>query len=317
MLLPIGSNNLSLIPMFFNVVCDYPPAAVISGYGEYANQMDTDQRAIMQKTAQKIVDSLNTNTPIVVVAVVGYADTALKEPVGTRTAKEMDVSVKRAQAATDDLKRMIEDLSRGKVKDPLKIVKFAAPAGVGATKKLVSNAWNESLMKMNRRVEIYFGQCTVPPEWTWRDAAQRGQVLLKDGSTDARKRVLCMLGKILTISDVSDGYFDYKNFKDLFFPPGMSEDAKAKLLSSAVTHLIKQLGTRANFGTATEVADDQFIKNLEAIDEVITRSMRDFKANAEQAGVGASVLVMRAWTTINASRTDAKSIYSCYASYTW
>ncbi len=314
MFLPLSVNNLSGIGMFFGMMCNFRPAKIISGYSEYANEMNSDQRALITSAALEVVTSFAGNTPIVAILVVGHADTALRKPLHDRSKFEMDVSIHRAQAATRDLKAEIERLGRGKSPEPIKIVKFGDPVGMGATKKLVSNARNESLMKLNRRVEIHFAQCIVPPQWTWRDAALRGEALVKP-DTDARKRILCMLDKILRVADVQDGYFNYQVFKSLFFPPGSTEQQKRALLTKHISHLEEDLGRRANFGPATEVPNDLFIQNLESIDEVITRSMRDFKFASEQSGT--SELVVRAWKVIQISRTEPKSVYNCYASYSW
>jgi hypothetical protein len=48
MILPLSINNLKSIPMFFDVMCNFPPAKIISGYSEYSNQMDADQRALIR-----------------------------------------------------------------------------------------------------------------------------------------------------------------------------------------------------------------------------------------------------------------------------
>jgi hypothetical protein len=103
----------------------------------------------------------------------------------------------------------------------------------------------------------------------------------------------------------------------LFFPPGFTEEQKERLLRGAITHLEKQLGVRSVYGPANEVPDREFISALESIDEVITRSMRDFKLNAEAGGAGASVIIVRGWKLIQINRLNPNSIYSCYASYTW
>lgn len=314
MILPLSINNLSSIPRFNQVMCSFPPAKIISGYSEYSNQMDATQRALITNAAQEIVNSFSGNLPIVAIAVVGHADTALRKPVGERPKLEMDVSIQRATAATNDLKTEIEKFGKGKQPEPITIIQFAHPAGMGSTKKLISNPHTESQMKLNRRVEIYYGQCVVPPQWTWRDAAQRGLALVKNDS-DVHKRIRCMLDKILKVTDAQDGYFDYQVYKRLFFPPGSTQQQKEELLNKHIEHLEEKLGHRANFGPATEVRDDDFVKALEAIDEVITRSIRDFAFASQQSGT--SELVVRAWKVIQLSQTEDKSIYKCYASYHW
>jgi hypothetical protein len=315
MLLPLSANNLKSmksIPMFFDVMCNYPPAKIISGYSEYSNQMDSNQRALIISAAQEVVISFDGNTPIVAISVIGHADTALRKPVKERADFEADVSLKRATAATKDLKDQIEMLGRGKNPETIKIVRFREPIGMGSTKKLISNPLTESQMKLNRRVEIYFGQCTVPPQWTWRDAAQRGLALVKD-DTDAHKRIRCMLDKILHIPDAQDGYFDYQTFRQLYILPGSTDQQREELIKKHIDHLEEKLGHRDIFGLATEVSDEGFIKGLEHIDEIITRSIRDFDFAGPQSGT--SVLVVRAWRVIQVSRTEDKSIYKCYASY--
>ena len=296
-----------------SIECTYPPAVVISGYSEYSFQPTADQKVLITRAAQQIVESFATNTPIVVAQVVGHADTALRKPISERAKFEMEVSIRRAQSATQDLKAEIARLGHGKNPEPS--VKFADPVGMGATKKLISNPQNVTQMKINRRVEIYFGQCTIPTHWTWIDTALRG-VAIVPADTDAHKRIRCMLSLLLKLGEkAEDGYLDYQNWKGLFFPPGFSEEQKERLLRNAITHVEKQLGVRSVYGPANDVSDREFVSALESIDEVITRSMRDFKLNAETSG--ASVIIIRGWKLIQANRLNPNSIYSCYASYSW
>jgi hypothetical protein len=298
-------------------VCDFPPAVIIDGYSEYADKLNPEQQKQITRLAQQIVDSHAGSKPIVAVRVVGHADTALRKPVSERAKFEMEVSVHRAQAATRDLRDEIARLSQGKNPEPIKFMGFLPPVGMGSTKKIRSNPVNEAQMKQNRRVEIFFSECVVPTEWTWIDAAQRG-VAIVPPTTEAHKRVLCMLRLVLQLREkADDGFLDYQNWKGLFFPPGFTEQPKEKLLRGAITHLEKVLGVRANFGPATEIPDRDFISGLENIDEVITRSMRDFKLNAEAGGAGASVIIVRGWKLIQINRLNPNSIYSCYASYHW
>jgi len=310
-------SEAEFIPGLLDVACTIPPAVVISGYSEYSHQLNTDQQAIITRLAQQIVDSFSGNTPIVAIRVVGHADTALRKPIKERPAFEMKVSVQRAQSAERDLRAEIDRLGKGKNPEPIKNIRFLPPVGMGATKKFVSHPINESQMRLNRRVEIYFSECLVPTEWTWIDAATRGLAILPPGP-GAHDRVRCMLKLLLKLKDqADDGYLDYQNWKNLFFPPGFSDEQKKKLMESAVTHLEKQLGVRSVYGPANEVSDKDFNVALESIDEVITRSMRDFKLNAEAGGAGASVLIVRGWNLIQTNRTNPNSIYSCYASYSW
>ena len=110
--------------------------------------------------------------------------------------------------------------------------------------------------------------------------------------------------------------------KDLWFPPGTTEQQKTKLLSDRLDHLKGDevsggLGNRSEFGPPDKCPTAISSRISKTIDQVITRSMRDFRLNAEAGGAGASVLVVRAWKVIQLSRNDPKSIYSCYASYHW
>jgi hypothetical protein len=157
----------------------------------------------------------------------------------------------------------------------------------------------------------------LPLEWTWIDSSLRGLALVP-ADTDGHKRIRCMLGLVLKLREkAEDGYLDYQNWKNLFYPPGFTGRQKEEQVRQSITHLEKQLATRANFGPATEILDGLFLANLESIDEVITRSMRDFKLNAEAGGAGASVIIVRGWKLIQLNRINSNSIYSCYASYHW
>jgi outer membrane protein OmpA-like peptidoglycan-associated protein len=309
-------SEAETVPGSQDVTC-ITPVAVIAGYSEYSQQLNAAQQATLTRLAQEIVDSFATDTPIRLVRVVGHADTALRIPPAQRPKFEFDVSVRRAQSAEHDLRLEIERLGKGKSPEPIKLITFLPSAAMGSTKKFVSHPTNEAQMRMNRRVEIYFSQCTVPTSWTWVDSATRGLAIVPP-DTDRRKRVRCMLSLVLKLREkASDGYLDYQNWKGLFFPPGFTEEQKEKLLQGAITHLERQLGTRTVYGPATEVTDNDFISALESVDEVITRSMRDFKLNAEAGGMGASAVVVRGWKLIQENRLNPNSIYSCYASYTW
>jgi flagellar motor protein MotB len=299
------------------IVCTFPPAVVISGYSEYAAQLDAGQKALMTSVAQQVVDSFATNTPVAAIRVAGHSDTALRKPIAERPKFEMEVSMRRAQSATKDLRAEIARLDGGRHPDRVRALDFDEPVGMGATKKVVSNPQNEIQMKKNRRVEIYLTPCTVPKAWTWVDTAIRG-VAIVPADTDAHKRIRCMLELLLRLREkAADGYLDYQNWKGLFFPPGFTEEQKERLLRGAITHLEKQLGVRSVYGPANEVPDREFISALESVDEVITRSMRDFKLNAEAGGAGASVIIVRGWKLIQLNRLNPNSIYSCYASYSW
>jgi hypothetical protein len=290
---------------------------VISGYSEYADQMSADQKALITRIAQRVVDSFAGNTPIVAIRICGHADTALRKPLAERAKFEMDVSIRRAQSALIDLRAEIARLGRGKNPEPINLVAFGEPIGMGATKKLVSHPRSESQMKLNRRVEVFLGECVIPTLWTWIDSALRGLAIVP-ANTDARKRIRCMLDLILKLrKEADDGYLDYQTWKNLFFPPGFTDTEKERLLRDSVTHLEKQLGVRSVYGPATAIPDSDFIAALESVDEVITRSMRDFKLNAEAGGTGASGIVVRGWKLIQLNRLNPKSIYSCYASYRW
>jgi hypothetical protein len=134
------------------------------------------------------------------------------------------------------LKVEIERLGWAKDPEPIKVIQFRDPTGMASTKKLISNPVTESQMKLNRRVEVYFGQFVVPPELTWRDAAEPGLALVKD-DTDAHKRIRCMLDKIPRVTDVHDGYFEYQKYRQLFFPTGFTEQQKEELLEKHIDHL--------------------------------------------------------------------------------
>jgi hypothetical protein len=299
------------------VVCTWPPALVINGYSEYANKLDAAQRALLTSVAQRAVDSFATSKPIVDIRVVGHADTALRKPIQERSKFEMDVSIHRAQSATEDLHAEIIRLDRGRNPALIKCLDYANPVGMGSTKKVVSNPQSEAQMKKNRRVEIYFGRCTVPTQWTWIDTALRGLAIVA-ANTEAQKRVRCVLELLLRFREkADDGYLDYQNWKGLYFPSGFTEEQKERLLRNAITHLETQLGVRSVYGPASEVSDGDFISALESVDEVITRSIRDFRLNAEAGGAGASVLIVRGWRLIQSNRLNPNSIYSCYASYSW
>jgi flagellar motor protein MotB len=301
-----------------DVTCITPwPEAVISGYSEYSQQLDAAQQAKLTRLAQEIVDSFATSTPVRFVRVVGHADTALRIPPAQRSKFEYDVSVRRAQSAEHDLRLEIEKLGKGRNPEPIKHITFLPNIGVGATKKFYSHPTSEAQMRANRRVEIYFTECTVPTKWTWVDSATRGLAIVQP-NTDPRKRVRCMLSLLLNLREkASDGYLDYQNWKGLFYPPGFTEAQKEKLIQGATSHLKWQLGARTVYGPADEITDKDFISGLESLDEVITRSMRDFKLNAEAGGAGASVIIVRGWKLIQLNRVNPNSIYSCYASYSW
>lgn len=321
-----GAAELEMPP----VTAEAPQCAnttyFISGFPEYAvtvDKLSTEQRKILQQVASEIAAGVGTDRPVVAVLVVGHADTALRKPPAERDAFERDISAQRAANALNLI--MSEARRRGGAAGASDISGMQTRSmGVGSTQPAVIDPKTETEQRRNRRVEIMLTHCTLPPipaPWTWREAALRGRSLLKP-DTAARARILCVLNLLLDVADAKDWYYDFHKYRHVFFPPGTTEQQKKELVFRQMGHLkgnetLGGLGNRGDFGPPDKVRDDDFVKSLEKIDEVITRSMREFQFDAEAGGVGASEVIVRAWRHIQLSRTDPKSIYSCYASYRW
>jgi len=136
-------------------------SASIQDFPEYQHELNAAQKLQLRGIAEKIVFSQNIN-PIAAVAVVGHADRAARLQGAARTAKEMEVSQKRADVGRSELIKMLQTFHDGK-ELAAKIGANMEVVAKGATQMVVKNPLTEADMKKNRRVEFRWARCRPTP----------------------------------------------------------------------------------------------------------------------------------------------------------
>jgi hypothetical protein len=139
----------------------------IDGFDEYADVPSPENQLKLQGFAAAIAASEVSPEPIQVVNVIGHADRALKLPVDQRQAKEMEVSVNRAEKAAQLIRDAMAAVPGGAAAvDAVQIM----TSGVGSRQLKVQSPASEADMRKNRRVEITtasndFQIIHVLPDW--------------------------------------------------------------------------------------------------------------------------------------------------------
>jgi hypothetical protein len=199
------ANSVLLTQLFDQMPQCTQDMRMVAGFPEYevrTDKLDGPQRGVIGDIARDIVRRSNTMTPIVAVLVVGHADQALRKPQVEREQFELDVSKKRAEAATTALLDEINRMKAGGDATVLSRLKTVA-RGMGSSRRLVQNPKTESEMRMNRRVEIYWATCFVPDPGGLKERIERAQKLLAtrrvvpDSTGTRTERVRCLLKKML------------------------------------------------------------------------------------------------------------------------
>jgi len=132
----------------------------IFDFPEYGSTLDAGQLIRLRAIAADIIRSHETSAPIAGISVVGHADRALRVPERERPAKEMSVSVDRANNAEKQLLDMIQSMPGG---GPVRAMVHTKAIGVGATKLVIQFPKNEAEMKRNRRVVFAMSRCIQHP----------------------------------------------------------------------------------------------------------------------------------------------------------
>jgi hypothetical protein len=133
----------------------------IQDFPEYQHELNAAQKLQLRGIAEKIVFSQRIN-PIAAVAVIGHADRAARLQGTARTAKEMDVSQKRAEVGKRELIKILQDFPNGK-EISAKISANMEVVAKGSSQLIVKNAQTELEMKKNRRVEFRWARCRPTP----------------------------------------------------------------------------------------------------------------------------------------------------------
>ncbi|HVN20431.1 MAG TPA: hypothetical protein VMU05_16725 [Dongiaceae bacterium] len=173
-LLPVAADHAAVSQALQNVPTVQPDFR-ITGFSEYEDRFGTlpqEQQNIIDRLAERIVQSQSEFTPIVAFVITGHADKDLRadnpfrRPGETREEFEMRISKARASRARDALLRKIRALAWGNSSSVLAQIlndpKRSRIVGMGATDRLAENPRNESDRKLNRRVEIYLVTALVP-----------------------------------------------------------------------------------------------------------------------------------------------------------
>jgi hypothetical protein len=150
------------IPQLFAQLGAGSPDVTVFGYSEHHDKVPANEAEKLRKLAERIVNSYETNAPIIAVQIVGHADRDLRVTGKAREDSERNHSVGRANEVQDLLLQLIKNL-RPRSQRALNSVMFKH-SGVGATQLKILNPGNEQERKLNRRVEIFLGQGLVRPD---------------------------------------------------------------------------------------------------------------------------------------------------------
>ena len=161
MLLPSRILRVQIPQLFAQLVAGSPDVTVL-GYSEHHDKVPTKEAEKLRKLAERIVNSYDTNNPIIAVQIVGHADRDLRVTGKARAESERNHSVGRANEVQDLLLQLIKNL-RPRSQRALNSVMFKH-SGVGATQLKILNPTNEHERKVNRRVEIFLGQGLIHPD---------------------------------------------------------------------------------------------------------------------------------------------------------
>jgi len=300
-------------------MCPLPVADVISGWGQYSDNIDSlppDQRGKVDQLADLIVTSFAHGgcQPLRKVTIVGHAD---KDWHGAEA--EKSVSIQRANAVAVALTQAVRMLWTGRKMGPPPPGGVEVQRdGVGAS-QMIAGPYHRA----NRRVVVTANPAgpVIPPPFTWRDAAERGLSLLDQPlggklPKDQRDRLKCALGKVLQ-DGTKDAYMLWEDFKNLdgTRPPPNPD----QWVNRIVHHLRTDLGVRDNYGP--QIGDSDFVGGLVSWDDNITRTLRNINKviSATQAGGGASAVILPVWRVIfdfiDRLIVDDKQVLSCYYVY--
>lgn len=120
-------------------------------FTEYSDQLSPENRAKLEAIAADIVASRGTSYPVVLVAITGHADQALRVAPSERQALEMDVSVKRAATAAATLRQILVQSPGGQAAlESLAIT----TAGRGSLQRVYENPVDDTQRLRNRRVVL-------------------------------------------------------------------------------------------------------------------------------------------------------------------
>jgi hypothetical protein len=144
----------------------------------------------------------------------------------------------------------------------------------------------------------------------WKDRAERGLVLFEGAGSDEGDSTWQILNHILDESN-RDDYIsaDFFNVQQTAggLPPGLSFEKFVSMISG---HVRSQL-EGSSFGD--DISDDDFKTALLTFDDAIRRHIRFLNGVVHQAAPGEVHTGL--WELILATRSDDRSIYSCYRDY--
>jgi hypothetical protein len=143
---------------------------------------------------------------------------------------------------------------------------------------------------------------------SWQDQAQRGLTLFEGDGSGEGERTRRLLTHVLD-EDHRDEYIsrDFFNVKQTAggLPPGFSFD---QFLSRIAGHIRPEL---ESFGD--DLSDEDFRASALTFDDVIRRHIRFLNGVVHQIAPGD--VHVRLWELILNSRSNARSVYSCYRDF--
>jgi outer membrane protein OmpA-like peptidoglycan-associated protein len=320
----------------------------ISGFPEYEDsvgKLPDEQQKIIDRIAQRIVDSQSEFTPIVAFVITGHADKDLRtdnphRKRGETPAQfEMRISGARASRAREALVRKIRALSLGKSTDILNQLQTdrrrSRIVAMGATDLLHPSPTNESERRLNRRVEIFLfsglvpDPDPVPPPIPKPDAADLpkrlarcAELLEKKNMPSGRvqtQRMQCIVRKLKDNPAVNDLFIDSHDgqpvringkpqdgLQNVNLSYGKVSDAE---LEQFVDHAKAVVLNDPDL--APTASDEEAIRAMDRLDRRMLKAIAFLHSHLERSGIAADPAKLKLNDRIHRLQNDRDSIYSC------
>jgi len=144
----------------------------------------------------------------------------------------------------------------------------------------------------------------------WKNAASRGLSLLSDDSSDTADRTGRILRHVLDEGN-QDDYISKDFFNVQQTAGGLPESLSMQQFIDMVAGHVRDQLTMSSFDDT--ISDDDFRTAVLTFDDNIRRHIRFLNGVVHQAAPGEVHLAL--WRLILDSRTDDRSVYSCYRDF--
>ena len=346
-LLPrIGANDLVIARILANVpTVIKQPDYRITGFPEYEDRvgrLPDEQQTMINRIAERIVNSHSEFVSIVAFVITGHADKDLREnnphrKLGeTHVQFEMRISGARANRAREALLAKIRVLSQSKSFPLLEQLQTdprrSKTVAMGATDLLVEHPHSESERKLNRRVEIFLfssfvpdpNPTPIPPPAT--DLAERlthgVEVLKRRGmpSGDVQtQRMRCIFNKLKDNPNVKDVFVDSHDQQPVRINGKFLDGLQNVILSYGNISkeefdqflLHAKDSVLSGSGFATNATDEEVIRAMDGLDRQMQKAIGFIDSHLARFGSAADPTKLRLNNLISGLQNDPDSIYSC------